>query len=89
MQVAGAEERYYATYNSYSSLSTVGFTASPLYSANKYYQVALASSTSSSFVATATPVSGGPQATDGCGALSVSSTGARTAANTTTNGSCW
>lgn len=89
MQVAGAEERYYATYNSYGSLATVGFTASPLYSANRFYTVALASSASSSFKATATPVSGGPQATDGCGALSVSDTGARTAAGTTTNGSCW
>ncbi len=89
LQVAGAEERYYATYNSYGSLAAVGFSGTPVYSANRYYQVSVPASGSTSFTATATPVSSGPQASDGCTSLSINNAGARTAAGTTRNGSCW
>ncbi|MHC1480450.1 type IV pilin protein [Frateuria aurantia] len=89
LQIAGAEERYYSSYSTYSTLSNAGFTTSPLYSASGYYQVTLPAQNSSSYTVTATPVSTGPQASDGCGALSISSTGAKTAAGTTTNGTCW
>ena len=93
LSVANAQERYYATYNRYGSLTAIGF-ANPAPSGNGYYNVTVvipAGSSSQSYTATAQPQN--TQSTDACGALTVNSTGVKTPLPASTasnaNGSCW
>ena len=98
VHVAQAEERFYTDFNHYPlTASSLGYTTNAPLSENGYYQLALtlpaATSTGQGYTATATPVAGGPQADDACGALSIDSTGQKlpdpsnTSANS--NGRCW
>ena len=94
MRVAAAQERYFTNLNAYTALITdaapagLGFTSAT--SERGYYNVTVAlANGGASYVLTATPV--GPQATDTCGALSLSDTGVKLPVGTGSgnNGNCW
>lgn len=94
LRVADAQERYYATHNSYGSLNQLGYTtAASKLSEKGYYQLGMEPSSDSTsavaYTATATPVSGSPQVKDTCGALTIDNAGVRGQAGSTTNGTCW
>ncbi len=94
LRIANAQERFYATNNSYGPLSGtngLGY-QDPAISEKGYYSVvSVVSSSSQAFVATATPI--GAQANDVCGELSIDNTGTKLPAATDTthnsNGNCW
>ncbi|OOG64896.1 hypothetical protein B0E46_05755 [Rhodanobacter sp. B04] len=94
LQVANAEERYYATNNQYGALTSMGYT-DPAPTEKGYYSVTVtvtadpAGNSSAAFTATAAPVAGGSQAKDDCGALSITNADVKSSVGTTTNGSCW
>lgn len=91
LSIANAEERYYATNNKYGLVTDVGYSTDPAPSEKDYYTatVEVTGTSSSAFTAIATPVTGGDQAKDDCGALSITDTGVKTSTGTTTNGTCW
>jgi type IV pilus assembly protein PilE len=96
LQIANAQERYYATNNQYGTLGNMGY-ADPALSEKGYYQVAVvvtadpAGNSSAAFTATATPISA--QVSDACGALSINNAGVKlpktTDAAHNSNGPCW
>ncbi|OOG64890.1 hypothetical protein B0E46_05725 [Rhodanobacter sp. B04] len=96
LQIANAQERYYATNNQYGALTSMGYNNQAI-SEKGYYSVQVnvvadpAGNSSAAFVATATPISS--QAKDVCGALSISNTGvklpAASDAGFNANGNCW
>lgn len=88
-QDQGILERCYALTFSYANVSTAtaGCPAIPATSPSGYYSVALVS-TSSTYTITATPVAGGPQASDtACPSFSVNNSGTKTPSPTSSN--CW
>ncbi|WP_277620419.1 type IV pilin protein [Chromobacterium sphagni] len=83
-------EQCYAQYFAYNNAACTVTASSP----NGYYQVQIASATTSSgYVLTATPVASGLQATDStCSSFNVSNSGLRSAANAQgadTSSTCW
>jgi type IV pilus assembly protein PilE len=95
MSIASAQERYYALHNAYADLATIGYaTTTTATSEAGYYTAsvnvtAVSSLDAQAYTATATPVPQGPQARDSCGALTLTSTGTKGPAGTTSNGTCW
>lgn len=93
LRVANAQESYYAANNSYGSMTALGYTtAASQLSEKGYYQLTIqtpAAGSSTGYTATATPVSGGPQVKDDCGALTINDAGVKGQAGSTTNGTCW
>jgi len=91
LNIANAQERYYATYNKYGSLSTIGFTDPAPSEKGFYSATVVASSSSQAYTATAAPV--GVQAADKCGSLTINSAGVETptpaSAASNANGTCW
>jgi type IV pilus assembly protein PilE len=93
MSIASAQERYYALHNAYADLATIGYaTGTTATSEAGYYTASVAVTAVSSldaqaYTATATPQ--GSQARDSCGALTLTSTGTKGPAGTTSNGACW
>jgi type IV pilus assembly protein PilE len=93
MRVASAQERYYATYNTYADEPVTGDLKLPSVDSDKgYYTVKIESDDlTKGYKATATPKNG--QDRDVCGALSIDSTGTKLPAVTDTaknsNGNCW
>jgi type IV pilus assembly protein PilE len=80
MDIANREQQYLLDARSYATgstaIATLGWAATPE-SVGKYYNVSVAAGAATpSFVITATPISGGPQAPDG--ALTLDNTGAKT-----------
>jgi len=97
LRIANAQERYYATFNKYGGLTDIGFT-SPAPSEKGFYNATVAmtgpaGSSSQGYTATATPVPGGVQASDDCGALTLNDAGVKTpgpaSAASNANGNCW
>jgi type IV pilus assembly protein PilE len=95
MRVANAQERYFATFNTYADdpVTTTLKLASTT-SEHGYYTVKITSDDlTKKYVITATPVTGGAQEKDACGALAISSNGTKTPDATETaknsNGPCW
>ena len=95
-QIASAEERYYSNHNVYTTtLADIGITSNV--SPRNYYTVTAANGPTgdtSSYLLTATPQTGQPQAGDiWCSTLSLDSRGAKVPAPGTAvvpgNGSCW
>lgn len=90
LQVAHAQERYYATYNKFGALTDLGF-QSPTLSEYGHYEVSLTELSSSAYTAQAAPR--GVQGKDACGVLSINSVGVKTPsagdAASNANGSCW
>jgi type IV pilus assembly protein PilE len=99
LDLAGREERYFATNNAYTNDSTnLGYTAAgntwpQTVGSSGYYQIAqptLAAGPPPSYSITATPVAGSPQAADtACASLTVTSTGAETSTGTGSASTCW
>lgn len=90
LRIADAQERYYATHNLYGKkLADLGVAQAR--SEKGYYRLSVRpTSMIEGFTAIATPVSGGPQARDDCGALYIDHTGVKgNTGGATTNGSCW
>ncbi|MBT2119101.1 prepilin-type N-terminal cleavage/methylation domain-containing protein [Dyella sp. LX-66] len=88
LRVASAQERFYSTNNRYGSLTDIGFNTTG--SDKGYYTVAVTPATpATTFTATATPVTGGPQAKDDCKALNINNYGQKGATGATINGTCW
>ncbi|KRE89550.1 hypothetical protein ASG87_04285 [Frateuria sp. Soil773] len=85
LRLATAQERHYATFNKYGSLSDLGFAS--LSSDKGYYTASIPASSSSAFTATATPA--GDQVGDKCGNLSINNVGNKTFSGNETNGKCW
>jgi type IV pilus assembly protein PilE len=95
ISIANAQERYYALHNAYADLATIGYAASTTATSEAGYYTAsvavtaVASLDAQAYTATATPVPQGAQARDVCGALTLTSTGVKAPAGTTSNGTCW
>ncbi|MFC5741604.1 type IV pilin protein [Dyella tabacisoli] len=90
LRIAHAQERHYATYNTYGALADIGFV--DVMSEKGYYsaRVTLAASIGTAaqgYVAIAQPQ--GMQANDACLELTISSSGKKDASGTTSNGNCW
>jgi type IV pilus assembly protein PilE len=71
--VQQAQEKWRATNLTYeSSLATLGFTGSPVYSKDQYYTIALSGTSGTGYTVTATPVTGKSQASDsGCTSITL------------------
>lgn len=99
MRVAAAQERYYTNFNRYAGSPLTGATSLGLTTTTSergYYTIATANGATGnnqSYVLTVTPVAGGAQAGDKCGALSINNTGVKTPAAgvmpQNSNGACW
>jgi type IV pilus assembly protein PilE len=97
LRVAAAEERFFTNTNAYTTDLTspaptgLGFTS--VDSEKGYYSIAATvTNGGASYTLTATPVAGGPQASDdACGALSITDTGVKlpTGTGSGNNGTCW
>jgi type IV pilus assembly protein PilE len=95
LRVANAEERYYAVYNNYADLTTIGYSNIVTINSDKgYYQVAVVQGPSNdwqSYVASAAPL--GVQSHDACGRLSIDNPGSKLPAEGDAaahrNGRCW
>lgn len=86
LAAAQAMERFYAI--NYTYAGTVAGTTFPANSPTDgpaMYNLAVSGASATAYTITATPVSGGPQATDKCGVLSINQVGSKTP---TTTG-CW
>jgi type IV pilus assembly protein PilE len=93
--VAAAEERFFSTYNNYTTLVTtapptgLGF-ASASSLPNSYYTVAVVvagTTVQPTYSITATPA--GPQTNDKCGSLTMTNLGTTSFSGDTSNGKCW
>lgn len=82
LELAQYMERYYTTNGSYVG-AVLPFTASPKDDATKYYNLSVSGLAADSYTLTGAPT--GTQASDSCGTLTLSQTGAKTP---TTSG-CW
>lgn len=75
LQVSQREERYYTENNAYASLTTLGYSATTIYSDGNTHAITIAAgstgSLSTSYVITATPQSDDPT----CGNLTITNTG--------------
>lgn len=81
-------ERFYAinyTYVGATAGSTGTISATSPSSGTAFYGLALSGLTATSYTISATPISGGPQASDKCGTLTIDQAGNKTAADA----SCW
>jgi len=95
LRIANAQERYYAAYNSYDELKTIGYSNTAVTNSQKgYYQASVTQGATNdwqSYVATAVPK--GVQINDACSSLSIDNTGtklpAMSDAAANSNGHCW
>ncbi|WP_323135307.1 type IV pilin protein [Dyella silvatica] len=86
LRIANAQERYYATYNKYGTLTDIGYTNTA--SEKGYYNAKITpAAPGQSYEASAQPQS--VQATDACASLTIDSTGKKAATGTASNGNCW
>ncbi|MDR2011986.1 MAG: type IV pilin protein [Rhodanobacter sp.] len=89
MRIASAEERYYTTFNRYTTtLSDLGFGSG--LSESGYYVITVDQGSTRdmrSYALTAAPQ--GTQVADACGDLTIDSAGVKGQSGGATNGSCW
>jgi type IV pilus assembly protein PilE len=98
MRTAAAQERFFTNTNAYAT-STADITNPPpqglgltATSAGGNYTLTAATGSSGdalSFILTATPVVGGPQASDKCANLTIDNVGNKGWSGDTSNGACW
>lgn len=83
-------ERYRTVNNTYVGVDATGafFDQSPRDRA-PYYTLAISNETASAFTLTATPVEGGSQASDRCGALSINQAGVKGETGSASYEDCW
>ncbi len=84
LELAQYMERYYTTNGTYVG-AVLPFTASPKDDATKYYNLSVSGVAMDTYTLSGVPISTSTQATDSCGTLTLSQTGAKTP---TTSG-CW
>jgi len=85
MRLAAAQERYYTNLNKYASLATLGMGNK---SEKEYYEGSVTlTHDDQTYTLTAKPV--GAQASDKCGSLTLTNTGAKGMSGSETNGKCW
>jgi len=94
VDVAGEQERFLSERNRYATKPTeMGYDKDELLSKEGHYSISIANNTPTSFVLTATPVSGGKQAGDEeCGAFTLNSGGVKGVVDdsaTEDAGYCW
>jgi type IV pilus assembly protein PilE len=95
LRIANAQERYYAVYNVYDDLKTIGYSDTVTTKSEKgHYQVAVVQGGTNdwqSYVAIAVP--SGVQVGDACSSLSIDNTGSKLPAvnnaSANRNGRCW
>ena len=86
LQLQLAQEKWRANNASYSTtLGNLGWSSSD--STDGHYTMAIASATGTQFSVTATPNSGGPQASDSCGVFTITQNGPDV--STSAKRSCW
>jgi type IV pilus assembly protein PilE len=93
MGLANAMERYFTENNTYVGATLAGANAiypnsCPTDGGTATYNLAITNLTATTYTVTATPVAGGPQASDGCGTLSVTQAGLKAASGGTV-AKCW
>ena len=98
MRTAAAQERFFTNTNAY-AISTADITNGPpqglgltATSAGGNYTLTAASGNTGdalSFILTAVPVAGGPQANDKCANLTIDNVGNKAWSGDTSNGACW
>ncbi|WP_177229286.1 type IV pilin protein [Dyella sp. OK004] len=87
LRIANAQERYYATNNTYGTLALLQYNQTT--SDKGYYTISMPASSATAFTANAVPVAGGPQSKDDCKTLTINNAGVKSQSGSTTNGSCW
>ncbi len=80
-----AQERWRANHTAYASLADLGWTAR---STEGYYRLRMEETSAGSFIATATPQSGGPQRDDACGMFAIDQRGPVLTTDYA-DGACW
>lgn len=92
-EVAGEQIRFYSEYNRFgTTMAELGYGDEAIADSDEgFYTVDIATSNANqSYVLTATPVAGGPQAKDTkCGVLTLNSSKQRTVSGTGTPAECW
>jgi len=92
-EVAGEQVRFYSEYNRYTDkMSELGYGDEDTADSDEgYYTVSItAPATGDSYVLTAAPIAGGPQANDtDCASMTLNSSGQKTITGTSTAESCW
>lgn len=92
-EVASEQVRFFSEYNRYTdSMSDLGYgTADTAESNEGFYTLSIATANNdSTYTLTATPVVGGPQASDtACAVLSLTSSGVKAVTGTSTAEDCW
>lgn len=85
LNLAARMEHYYTQNNTYVGATTPAVVGVSANSPEAFYTLSISNLSATSFTLTATPAVGGPQATDACGALTLTNTNLK--GPTTTN--CW
>lgn len=83
LNLAARMEHFYTENNTYVGANTPADVGANPNSADGFYQLTISNQTATGFTVTATPVAGGPQAGDACGALTLTNTNIKGPAN------CW
>ncbi|MFZ4792103.1 MAG: type IV pilin protein [Candidatus Competibacteraceae bacterium] len=104
LQTAQWMERYFTENNRYdqdrastpvavaTTFATAGLTQSPIEGTTKYYNVTIAAVAQNTFTLNAAPITGSAQASDKCGTLTLTNTGAKGisgASSGVTTDECW
>jgi type IV pilus assembly protein PilE len=84
LELANLMEHYYTENNSYSGAQTPTVVGGVLVSREGYYNLTIGNLTSGTYTLTATPIPGSSQASDTCGALSLTHTNVKGP-----NEGCW
>lgn len=84
LELAQYMERYYTTNGTYVG-AVLPFTASPKDDATKYYNLSVTGVAANAYTLSGVPISTTSQATESCGTLTLSQTGAKTP----TTAGCW
>lgn len=92
MSIANGQERYYSSYNKYTSdVKDLGYSSGTASSENGHYTASIdldnTNGVGQGYTAEAAPQ--GIQTSDACGTLSVTNAGAKTYSGNETNGKCW
>ncbi len=96
LEVLKVQERFYSANNNYiTTLTSIGYPVATVPSDEGFYGITAAACLPGPIALTqcinisATPTAGGPQASDGCGTLSIDSRGNKTETGTLTLAQCW
>jgi len=95
LEVLEVQERFYSANNTYlPTLTSIGYPAATVPSEEGFYVISAAAcagpiALTQCINISAAPTAGGPQASDGCGTLSIDSRGNKAETGTLTLAQCW